>query len=59
MSTLMRINPPCSILPVQANRKKIPILIDAERPREGLDDLLNLSDYVVCSAKLPQARKFF
>nr|KAJ0187399.1 hypothetical protein LSAT_V11C900459750 [Lactuca sativa] len=41
--------------PVQANRRKIPILIDAERPREGLDDLLNLSDYVVCSAKLPQA----
>lgn len=38
----------------EANRKKIPILIDAERPREGLDDLLNLSDYVVCSAKLPQ-----
>nr|GEV14962.1 ribokinase-like isoform X1 [Tanacetum cinerariifolium] len=39
----------------EANRKNIPILIDAERPREGLDDLLNLSDYVVCSAKLPQA----
>ncbi|XP_023733381.1 uncharacterized protein LOC111881209 isoform X1 [Lactuca sativa] len=38
----------------EANRRKIPILIDAERPREGLDDLLNLSDYVVCSAKLPQ-----
>ncbi|KAI3749582.1 hypothetical protein L2E82_20196 [Cichorium intybus] len=39
----------------EANRRKIPILIDAERPREGLDDLLKLSDYVVCSAKLPQA----
>ncbi|MFS7975546.1 putative ribokinase [Helianthus anomalus] len=39
----------------EANRRKIPILIDAERPREGLDDLLNLSDYVVCSAKFPQA----
>ncbi|KAL4558612.1 hypothetical protein LXL04_036813 [Taraxacum kok-saghyz] len=38
----------------EAIRRKIPILIDAERPREGLDDLLNLSDYVVCSAKLPQ-----
>ncbi|CAK9140837.1 unnamed protein product [Ilex paraguariensis] len=39
----------------EANRKGIPILIDAERKREGLDDLLNLSDYVVCSAKFPQA----
>ncbi|KAJ0512485.1 putative ketohexokinase [Helianthus annuus] len=38
----------------EANRRKIPILIDAERPREGLDDLLNFSDYVVCSAKFPQ-----
>ncbi|KAL8262023.1 hypothetical protein R6Q59_026072 [Mikania micrantha] len=38
----------------EANQRKIPILVDAERPREGLDDLLNLSDYVVCSAKFPQ-----
>nr|XP_043635795.1 ribokinase-like isoform X2 [Erigeron canadensis] len=38
----------------KAISKKIPILIDAERPREGLDDLINLSDYVVCSAKFPQ-----
>ncbi|KVH94284.1 Carbohydrate kinase PfkB [Cynara cardunculus var. scolymus] len=30
----------------EANRRRIPILVDAERPREGLDDLLNLSDYV-------------
>lgn len=34
---------------------KIPILIDAERRREGLDDLLNLASYVVCSEKFPQA----
>lgn len=40
---------------VQAVRRKIPILIDAERPREGLDDLLKLADYAVCSAKFPQA----
>ncbi|CAL0316875.1 unnamed protein product [Lupinus luteus] len=39
----------------EAVRKNIPILIDAERPREGLDDLLKLADYVVCSAKFPQA----
>ncbi|XP_019440961.1 PREDICTED: ribokinase-like isoform X2 [Lupinus angustifolius] len=39
----------------EAVRKNIPILIDAEKPREGLDDLLKLADYVVCSAKFPQA----
>ncbi|KAL5149095.1 Ribokinase [Glycine soja] len=37
----------------EAVRKNIPILIDAERPREGLDDLLKLADYVVCSANFP------
>lgn len=44
-----------SDFPVQAHRRGIPILIDAERKREGLDDLLNLSSYIVCSAKFPQA----
>lgn len=39
----------------EANRRSIPILIDAEKLREGLDDFLYISDYVVCSAKLPQA----
>ncbi|KAI6694522.1 hypothetical protein NL676_022232 [Syzygium grande] len=39
----------------EAVRRKIPILIDAERLREGLDDLLKLADYAVCSAKFPQA----
>ncbi|KAK7267482.1 hypothetical protein RIF29_20156 [Crotalaria pallida] len=39
----------------EAVRKNIPILIDAERPREGLDDLLKLADYVVCSSKFPKA----
>lgn len=38
----------------EASRRRIPILIDAERPREGLDDLLNLATYVVCSEKFPQ-----
>ncbi|MQL81340.1 hypothetical protein Taro_013780, partial [Colocasia esculenta] len=41
----------------EASRMKIPILIDAERRREGLDDLLNLASYVVCSEKFPQASK--
>jgi hypothetical protein len=40
-------------------RKGIPILIDAERVREGLDDLLELADYAICSAKFPQASFFF
>ncbi|KAK1372422.1 hypothetical protein POM88_028615 [Heracleum sosnowskyi] len=42
---------------VQANCMGIPMLIDAEKKREGLDDLLNLTDYVVCSAKFPQSGK--
>ncbi|KAK3193335.1 hypothetical protein Dsin_024645 [Dipteronia sinensis] len=43
------------ILAQEAACKKIPILIDAERKRERLDDLLQLADYAVCSAKFPQA----
>ncbi|XP_020593675.1 uncharacterized protein LOC110033870 isoform X3 [Phalaenopsis equestris] len=39
----------------EATQRKIPILVDAERKREGLDDLLNLATYVVCSEKFPQA----
>ncbi|KAG1359702.1 putative ribokinase [Cocos nucifera] len=39
----------------EASQRKISILIDAERKREGLDDLLNLATYLVCSEKFPQA----
>ncbi|KAF1880029.1 hypothetical protein Lal_00022156 [Lupinus albus] len=41
----------------EAVRKNIPILIDAERPREGLDDLLKLADYVAWTeaSTIPQA----
>lgn len=38
----------------EASQRKIPILLDAEKKREGLDDLLKLADYVVCSARFPQ-----
>ncbi|KAF5178347.1 Ketohexokinase [Thalictrum thalictroides] len=38
----------------EATQRNIPVLIDAEKKREGLDDLLNLADYVVCSARFPQ-----
>ncbi|MCO5547096.1 hypothetical protein L7F22_000538 [Adiantum nelumboides] len=43
------------LLPEEAKRKSISILVDAERKREGLDDLLALADYVICPAKFPQA----
>ncbi|KAL5859970.1 hypothetical protein ACOSQ4_001266 [Xanthoceras sorbifolium] len=43
------------VLAQEAARKKIPIFIDLERKREGLDDLLKLADYAACSAKFPQA----
>ncbi|MED6132417.1 hypothetical protein PIB30_018807 [Stylosanthes scabra] len=35
--------------------RKIPILVDVERPREGLYELLPLTDYLICSEKFPQA----
>lgn len=44
----------CCFYPEQASRKKIPILVDAEKKRDGLDELLQLADYVVCTAKFPQ-----
>ncbi|KAF7848297.1 hypothetical protein BT93_L2119 [Corymbia citriodora subsp. variegata] len=39
----------------EAAGQNIPILLDAEKQRPGLDGLLHLSDYVVCSAKFSQA----
>ncbi|KAK9282322.1 hypothetical protein L1049_005236 [Liquidambar formosana] len=50
-----RLHETALIVAQEAARKNIAILIDAERKREGLNDLLNLADYVVCSAKFPQA----
>ncbi|XP_052186360.1 uncharacterized protein LOC127797472 [Diospyros lotus] len=50
-----RLHETALVVAQEAKRRNISILIDAERKREGLDDLLNLSDYVVCSAKFPQA----
>lgn len=44
---------------VQAVKMNIPILMDAERLREGLDDLLKVVDYVVCAAQFPQASSLF
>ncbi|KNA15175.1 hypothetical protein SOVF_100310 isoform A [Spinacia oleracea] len=39
----------------EACRRSIPILVDAEMGEEGFDNLLNMSDYAVCSEKYPQA----
>ncbi|XP_062148199.1 uncharacterized protein LOC133857095 isoform X2 [Alnus glutinosa] len=50
-----RLHETALIVAQEAVRKSIPILIDAERIREGLDDLLKLADYAICSAKFPKA----
>ncbi|KAL4190932.1 hypothetical protein AMTRI_Chr07g78320 [Amborella trichopoda] len=50
-----RLHETALVVSESAVKMSIPILIDAERKREGLDDLLNLSDYVVCSANFPVA----
>ncbi|XP_016468551.1 uncharacterized protein LOC107791069 isoform X1 [Nicotiana tabacum] len=38
----------------EAHRRSIPIVIDAERKIEGLDELLHLATYVICSTRFPQ-----
>ncbi|PKA52056.1 putative fructokinase-3 [Apostasia shenzhenica] len=50
-----RLHETALVVAKEATQRKIPILVDAERKREGLDDLLNLATYVVCSEKFPQA----
>ncbi|CAN6476997.1 unnamed protein product [Victoria cruziana] len=50
-----RLHETALIIAKEASVLGIPILVDAERKREGLDDLISLADYVVCSAKFPQA----
>jgi hypothetical protein len=41
------------ILAKEATERHLPILVDAERKREGLDNLLTFADYIVASAKFP------
>jgi sugar/nucleoside kinase (ribokinase family) len=36
-----------------AKEKGIPIVLDVERRREGLEDLLSLADYVITNAEFP------
>lgn len=47
------------ILPVQAARENIPVLVDMEMEGEGFADLLKFADYAVCSEKFPQASLLF
>uniref|UniRef100_A0A453RGE2 Carbohydrate kinase PfkB domain-containing protein n=1 Tax=Aegilops tauschii subsp. strangulata TaxID=200361 RepID=A0A453RGE2_AEGTS len=51
----VRLHETALLVAEEASQRKIPILVDAEKKREGLDDLLNFASYVVCSAKFPQA----
>ncbi|KAL1203213.1 Ribokinase [Cardamine amara subsp. amara] len=51
----VRLHETALVIAKEAGRKNIPILVDAEKKRDGLDDLLQFADYVVCSAKFPQA----
>ncbi|CAO2177427.1 unnamed protein product [Urochloa humidicola] len=51
----VRLHDTALVVAQEAIQRKIPILIDAEKKREGLDELLNFASYVVCSAKFPQA----
>ncbi|XP_010447930.1 PREDICTED: ketohexokinase isoform X3 [Camelina sativa] len=50
----VRLHETALVIAKEAGRKKIPILVDAEKKRDGLDDLLQFADYVVCTAKFPQ-----
>ncbi|CDY65572.1 BnaCnng47770D [Brassica napus] len=42
----VRLHETALVIAKEASRKKIPILVDAEKKRDGLDDILQLADYV-------------
>ncbi|XVE78019.1 hypothetical protein DITRI_Ditri13aG0110500 [Diplodiscus trichospermus] len=50
-----RLHETALVIAKEAASKNIPILVEAERKREGLDDLLSFASYAICSAKFPQA----
>ncbi|ONH93083.1 hypothetical protein PRUPE_8G212100 [Prunus persica] len=52
-----RIHETALLVAQEAARKYVPILVEGERIREGLDDLLKLADYAICSAKFPQTEE--
>ncbi|XP_074268711.1 uncharacterized protein LOC141592053 isoform X2 [Silene latifolia] len=50
----VRLHETALVIAREATRRGIPILIDAEKKRDGLDELLSFATYVVCAAKFPQ-----
>ncbi|XP_059297362.1 uncharacterized protein LOC132050231 [Lycium ferocissimum] len=51
----VRLHETAAIVAEEASRRGIPILIDAEKKRDGLDNLLSFASYVVCTTSFPQA----
>lgn len=43
---------------LQADSNNISILLNAEKRREGLNELLDLADYAICSTNFPMVRPF-
>ena len=50
-----RLTEAACLLAKAAQEAGVPVLVEAERPREGLDELLQYADYVVTSKHFPQA----
>ncbi|XP_021722143.1 ribokinase-like [Chenopodium quinoa] len=50
----VRLHETAIVIAKEATRRNIPILVDAEKKRDGLDELLSFATYVVCTAKFPQ-----
>ncbi|XP_060180630.1 uncharacterized protein LOC132610347 [Lycium barbarum] len=51
----VRLHETAAIVAEEASRRGIPILIDAEKKRDGLDNLLSFASYAVCTTSFPQA----
>lgn len=48
----------CAVLLAKAARQKgVPVLVEAERPREGLDELLQQADYLCTSTHFPKVHQ--
>lgn len=50
----------CAVLLAKAARQKgVPVLVEAERPREGLDELLQQADYLCTSTHFPKVHQCY
>ena len=45
-----------TLLAKAARERQVPVLVEAERPRAGLDELLQQADYICTSAHFPQVQ---